>query len=76
VLTDVVMPEMGGRELAEALSVERPDTRVLFMSGYTDDDILRRGLNAPGVAFLHKPFTVSELTESVRRALDAAMETV
>jgi two-component system, cell cycle sensor histidine kinase and response regulator CckA len=70
VLTDVVMPEMGGRELAEALSAERPEARVLFMSGYTDDDILRRGLNAPGVAFLHKPFTVRDLTETVRKSLD------
>jgi hypothetical protein len=40
------------------------------MSGYTDDDILRRGLNTPGVAFLHKPFTVRDLTETVRKSLD------
>ena len=75
VLTDVVMPEMGGRELAEALTRERPETRVLFMSGYTDDDILRRGLNAPGAAFLHKPFTVHELTDTVRRTLDGGAGT-
>jgi hypothetical protein len=72
VLTDVVMPEMGGRELAEAMAITRAETPVLFMSGYTDDDILRRGLHAPGTAFLPKPFTVRDLTESVRRALDGA----
>ena len=70
VATDVVMPEIGGRELAETLAASRPDMRVLFVSGYTDDDIIRRGLLAPGMAFLQKPFTAEGLVRAVREALD------
>jgi CheY-like chemotaxis protein len=70
VLTDVVMPLVNGRELGERLSVDRPGLRVLFMSGYTDDDIVRRGLLRPGSPFLQKPFMPGDLSRKVREVLD------
>ena len=70
VLSDVVMPVLNGRELAEQLSAERPGLRVLFMSGYTDDDIVRRGLLRPGAPFLQKPFMPADLSRKVREMLD------
>ncbi len=70
-VSDVVMPELGGRLLAERLTVSRPDTEVLFMSGYTDDDILRRGLLERGQRLLQKPFTATALAHEVRSVLDA-----
>jgi CheY-like chemotaxis protein len=72
VLTDIVMPAMSGRELVEALQTDRPDLRVLYMSGYTDDEIVRRGLNDPGMSFIQKPFTAENLAMLVRKVLDAA----
>ncbi|HYC52807.1 MAG TPA: ATP-binding protein [Gemmatimonadaceae bacterium] len=70
-LSDVVMPELGGRLLAERLTTARPDTEVLFMSGYTDDDILRRGLLERGQRLIQKPFTATTLAHEVRTLLDA-----
>jgi two-component system cell cycle sensor histidine kinase/response regulator CckA len=70
VFTDIVMPDQGGRILGERLAAHWPDIRVLYMSGYTDDEILRRGLIVPGAAFLEKPFTPQRLAEAVRHALD------
>jgi CheY-like chemotaxis protein len=70
VLTDVVMPMVNGRELGERLAVERPGLRILFMSGYTDDDIVRRGLLRPGSPFLQKPFMPGDLSRKVREVLD------
>jgi PAS domain S-box-containing protein len=69
VLTDVVMPVQGGRVLGERLAMHWPAIRVLYMSGYTDDEILRRGLVVPGAAFLEKPFTPARLADAVRHAL-------
>jgi CheY-like chemotaxis protein len=69
VLTDIVMPEMSGPELADRLRAVRPDVPVLFMSGYTDDAVLRQQLEKPGVGFVQKPFTPEELTRKVREAL-------
>jgi PAS domain S-box-containing protein len=69
-LTDVVMPGMNGRELADRLGEIRPGTRVVFMSGYTEDVILKRGVSGD-LAFLAKPFTPPMLARSVREALDA-----
>ena len=70
VLTDVVMPRMNGPELAAAITGLRPDTPVLFTSGYTDGEIFRRGLLAPGAAFLSKPFTTEALVLAVRERID------
>jgi signal transduction histidine kinase len=70
-LSDVVMPELGGRLLAERLTASRPEMEVMFMSGYTDDDILRRGLLDRGQRLLQKPFTATALAHEVRSVLDA-----
>ncbi|MBM3778974.1 MAG: response regulator [Acidimicrobiia bacterium] len=70
-LTDVVMPGMNGRELAGRLACARPDTRVLFMSGYSDDALLGRGIRTTSASFIQKPFSLDELTAKVREALDA-----
>jgi len=68
-LTDVVMPGIGGRELAERLLAERPELKVLYMSGYTDGTIARRGMVQEGVALLEKPFTRRNLAQRVRELL-------
>ncbi len=70
-LTDVVMPNMSGAELAENLAEVRPETRVLFMSGYTGNALARRGLYGSNPHHLSKPFTPTELTSAVRQVLDA-----
>lgn len=70
-LTDVVMPEMGGRDLADRLGPQRPDMKVLFMSGYTDDAIVVNHVLQPGFAFLPKPFAPDALTAKVREALES-----
>jgi FixJ family two-component response regulator len=70
-VTEMVMPEMSGRELAERLKPSRPDMKVLVMSGYTDKAMLHHGELDPGMAFLQKPFTPQTLASKVREVLDA-----
>jgi len=69
-VSDVIMPQVGGRELAEQLSLARPSVRVLFVSGFTDETISRHGVLEEGVAFLQKPFTLETLSQKVREILD------
>jgi two-component system cell cycle sensor histidine kinase/response regulator CckA len=71
VLTDVVLPGLSGRELAEAVRATHPDARFLFMSGYTEDALVHHRVAELGAPFLEKPFAVAELVRAVRDALDA-----
>jgi PAS domain S-box-containing protein len=71
-LTDIKMPKMGGRELAERATPLHPGMRVIFMSGYTNDTLLMEGIKVNGTRFLQKPFTAPELVRKVREVLDAA----
>jgi CheY-like chemotaxis protein len=70
-VTDVVMPEMNGRQLAERIAADVPDLRVLFMSGYSEDELLARGVIDNRLRFLPKPFSVEQLAREVRTTLDA-----
>jgi signal transduction histidine kinase len=70
VVTDLVMPEMGGKELAERLRVHRPGLKVLFMSGYTEKAITADGVMPPKTGFVEKPFTVEQLMRRLRELLD------
>jgi signal transduction histidine kinase/FixJ family two-component response regulator len=70
-VTDVVMPQLGGRGLADRLRQLHPELRVLFLSGYTDDAVVRHGVLEQDVPFLHKPFSPVALAQRVREVLDA-----
>jgi two-component system cell cycle sensor histidine kinase/response regulator CckA len=70
-LSDVVMPQMSGPELAIRLAVLRPGMKILFMSGYTDDSTVRHGISKSDIAFLQKPFTPASLAAKVRAVLDS-----
>jgi two-component system cell cycle sensor histidine kinase/response regulator CckA len=73
-LTDVIMPNMGGKQLAEQLTSLRPSTKVLFMSGYPNDSIVQSGILANGVVFLEKPFTRETLLQRMRQVLEELPE--
>jgi len=70
ILTDVVMPKMGGKELADRLKTIRPEIKVLFTSGFTNNAIAHHGVLTPGIAFLEKPFSPAALAQKVREVLD------
>jgi CheY-like chemotaxis protein len=70
-LTDIIIPGTSGRELAKRITKQHPDTRVLYMSGYTDNVLAQGGILEPGVAFLQKPFTPAALVQKVRDVLDS-----
>jgi PAS domain S-box-containing protein len=69
-ITDVVMPRMSGRQLAEALLRTRPGLGAMYLSGYTDDAVFRHGIQGPETSVLQKPFTLSALAQKVRERLD------
>jgi CheY-like chemotaxis protein len=69
-VTDVVMPGMTGPDLARAVKILRPETKVIFMSGYTENSVLANDLIEPDANFLQKPFTPEEFAQRVRAVLD------
>jgi PAS domain S-box-containing protein len=71
-VTDVVMPRLSGRELVTRITSARPELKVLYISGYTDDSIFRHGVLEGGVAFLQKPFNLKDLAQKIRQVLDGA----
>jgi CheY-like chemotaxis protein len=73
IVTDIVMPEMGGLELAQRVREWTPDARILFTSGYTEDAVLRRNFLDPGAEFVEKPFTPARLAQRTREVLDAPL---
>jgi PAS domain S-box-containing protein len=73
-MTDVVMPEMNGRDLAGKITPLYPDIRLLFMSGYTANVIAHQGVLDDGVAFIQKPFSMADMTEKVREVLDMSID--
>ena len=75
VITDVVMPRMGGNRMAESLRASQPDLKVLFTSGYSDDAVIGWGMLQTGAEFLPKPYTLDTLVRKVRAMLDAAPKT-
>jgi FixJ family two-component response regulator len=74
IVTDVVMPEMNGRDLADRINVMRPGVKILFMSGYSAEAVARHGVLARGAAFLEKPFSPAVLLRKVREMLDTEAE--
>ena len=71
-MTDVIMPEMNGRDLAEKITALYPGINLLFMSGYTADVIANQGMLDANVAFIQKPFSMADMTEKLRNILDSA----
>jgi len=70
------MPGMNGRELAKHLGANRPEMKVLYMSGYTDNAIIRHGVLGEGISYIQKPFTVGGLIRKTRKVLDKVQEDV
>jgi DNA-binding response OmpR family regulator len=72
-LTDVVMPGMSGRDLAREIRATRPSTAIVYMSGYTDEAVVRHGMLEPGTEFLEKPFAPAAVARRIRELLDRAI---
>jgi YesN/AraC family two-component response regulator len=70
-ITDVVMPKISGKQVAEQLKEIHPETKVLFMSGYTDEAIVHHGIVDSNIAFIQKPFSERALAEKIREVLDS-----
>jgi len=70
ILTDVVMPEMGGRQFYENVKGFYPDSKVIYMSGYTEDSIVKETILTPGTEFIQKPFSLADLVKKIRKTLD------
>jgi len=70
-LTDVIMPGLNGRQLAQEILASKPDLKVIYMSGYTDDVLLNTGALGPGMSFLRKPLQLDRVTALIREVLDA-----
>jgi two-component system cell cycle sensor histidine kinase/response regulator CckA len=70
-VTDVVLPRIDGKQVAKELNKLRPETRVLFLSGYPEDTLVRHGALQAGVNFLQKPFSIKALTSKVQSVLDS-----
>jgi FixJ family two-component response regulator len=70
------MPKLSGRELATRLSAARPDLKVLYISGYTDDSVFRHGVLEGGMSFLQKPFNLKAMAQKVREVLDGVPASV
>jgi DNA-binding NtrC family response regulator len=73
-LTDIVMPQMSGPELLALVAPLRPDMKILCMSGYTDDAVVRHGVLSAEIAFIQKPFTPGTLARKVRAVLDGPVD--
>ena len=74
-MTDVVMPGLSGRAVADRVAPLRPDMKVLYLSGYADNAVVHHGLLDAGRAFLQKPFSAGTLAHKVREVLDAPLKT-
>ena len=74
-ITDLIMPHLSGREVSERLTALRPELRVLFMSAYTDDSVVRQHIRSSDVNFIQKPFRLADLTGKVREILDGPIPT-
>jgi two-component system, cell cycle sensor histidine kinase and response regulator CckA len=75
-VTDMVMPKMSGRELADRLLEEHPQLKILFISGYTSDTAARHGILEGEMAFLQKPFGLRDLARKIREVLNASRDNV
>jgi DNA-binding response OmpR family regulator len=72
-ITDVVMPKLSGKEVADQLRAVHPETKVLFMSGYTDEAIVHHGILDSGIDFIQKPFSERALAQKIRDVLDTVL---